>query len=75
MLKHISCRLKPEILSYVDNLADVCDLPRTYVIRRLLEIAVELHREGLFEFPEGRVDYKQVCNKFLEKLKEEGVEQ
>lgn len=55
MLKHVTCRLRPEILNYIEILADVYGMPRAYVIRRLLEIAVELHKQGIFEFPEGTV--------------------
>ncbi|MEM2293390.1 MAG: hypothetical protein QXX41_08955 [Nitrososphaerota archaeon] len=55
MLKHVNCRLKAETLNYIEILADAFDLPRSYVIRRLLEIAVDLHKQGVFEFPEGTV--------------------
>ncbi|MEM1820822.1 MAG: ribbon-helix-helix protein, CopG family [Thermofilaceae archaeon] len=53
--RSISVRLDKETLDYVLELARECNASTSYVVRRLLEIAVRLHREGLFEFPEGKV--------------------
>lgn len=51
MLKRTSVHLRKEDLEYITILSDTLEAPRNYLVRRLLEKAIELHRQGKLELP------------------------
>lgn len=67
--KFINLRLDEQTYNYIRTLSETCDLSMSYTCRKLIEIAVELHREGVIEFPEMQVNYRAMVNKFLEYMK------
>ena len=65
-MRSMGVRLRDEDYNYIETLADVLEVSRGYVVRRLLEFAIELHRRGLVEFPELTINRKEML-KYLEK--------
>jgi len=63
--KFLNLRLDEETYNYIQTLSDAYDLSMSYTCRKLIEIAVELHREGVIEFPKMQVNYQVIVNKFL----------
>lgn len=66
VMKTMGVRLQDEVLEHVISLSEELDVPRGYVIRRFLEVAVKLHKLGVIEFPELTINFEA-----LEKLKGE----
>ena len=68
----VGVRLDKETLDYITVLSDCLDLPKGYVVRRLLEFAIDMHKKGVIEFPELTVKPKELRKYLVEIEKEEG---
>jgi len=53
VLKHVSARIPLEDQIYVQDLAVALDRKDSWVIRELLNKAIELHRQGKIKFNKG----------------------
>jgi predicted DNA-binding protein len=58
-------RLDDQTANYIQALADALDLPKTYIVRELIKVAIELHKNRVLEFPECAVN-KEALKKYIE---------
>ena len=54
----LGTRVTPKTMNYINILSETFHLPKSYIARRLIEIAIELHKKEIFEFPEGKINPK-----------------
>jgi predicted DNA-binding protein len=59
-------RLDDQTANYIQALADALDLPKSYVVRQMVRVAVQLHRDGVLEFPECTVNREVLKKKINE---------
>ena len=62
-VESVSVRLSEEARNYILILSDLFDLPEEWVVKRLVEISVDLHRKGVFEFPDGSLNKEGVLGR------------
>jgi predicted transcriptional regulator len=55
-------RLDDQTANYIQALADALDLPKSYIVRQMVKAAVQLHRDGILEFPECAVNKEALKN-------------
>jgi predicted DNA-binding protein len=58
-------RLDDQTANYIQALADALDLPKTYIVRELIKVAIELHKNRVLEFPELTIN-KEALKKLVE---------
>jgi len=58
-------RLDDQTANYIQALADALDIPKSYVVRQMVKAAVQLHRDGILEFPECAVN-REALKKLVE---------